>query len=134
MKMLRAVPASKGAARSQPALRLWRGLKNVRVPAEFARRGGTEIAMSSCTHDLAVATGFAASRTSLLFLVTARAQAFMQHGADLEFLSTAPWEREVCFPPCTYLEPTGRTQTVEVAEGERRGSYLVVEVRPHFGS
>ena len=45
MKMLRAVPASKGAARSQPALRLFRGLKNVRVPAEFARRGGTEIAM-----------------------------------------------------------------------------------------
>ena len=82
-----------------------------------------------------MAVRFAASRTSLLFLVTMRSRSFMQHGADLEFLSTAPWEREVCFPPCTYLEPTGQTQRVEAgAQGEGRGSYLVVEVRPHLGS
>ena len=130
--MLRANDAEAGA-RTAPQ-RLWRGSKNVSVPGELLRRGEllriTEIAMSSCTHDLQVAARFATSSTSMLFLVNART--FMQHGADLEFLSTAPWEREVCYPPCTYFKPTGATQEASVQIGERSCTCVIVEVTPHL--
>ena len=93
------------------------------------RTGGTERAMLSCTPDLPTAARFAAGREAMLFLVTAKS--FMQRGAALDFLSCLPHEREVCFPPCTYLKPTGRTQRVELP-GELR--CVVIEVTPHVGS
>ena len=109
------------------SVRLWRGLCNVR--GEITRMGGTELAPLSCTPDLATAAQFAMSREALLFLVTAKN--FMQRGAALDFLSCLPHEREVCYPPCTYLKPTGRRQQVELP-GELR--CVVIEVTPHVGS
>ena len=85
--------------------------------------------MLSCTYDLATAAHFASSREVLLFLVTAKT--FLQHGASLEFLSCLPHEREVCYPPVTYLKPTGRTQQMELTGGLR---CVVIEVIPHVGS
>ena len=110
--------------------RLWRGMRNVRAPDELMRRGATELAPLSCTTDLEVAAGFASSRSSLLFLVRADG-AFMQRGASLQWLSTAPFEQEVLYPPYTYLKPTGRTQVVELAGGQ---TCRVVECEPHFGA
>ena len=122
IKRLRAVDAG-----ARAPLRLWRGLCNVR--GDIPRTGGTEPAMLSCTPDLEMAARFATSRQALLFLVTAKT--FMQRGASLDFLSCFPQECEVCFPPCTYLKPTGRAQSVELP-GELR--CVVVEVTPHIGS
>jgi hypothetical protein len=107
--------------------RLWRGMSNVR--ANIARAGGTEQAPLSCTVDLAAAARFASSREALVFLVTAKT--FMMHGADLTFLSCKPHEHEVAYPPCTYLKPTGRTESVELPNDLR---CVVVEVTPHVGS
>ena len=109
----------------QPGQRLWRGLLNVR--AEMSRAGGTDPAMLSWTPDLQTAANFAAGRTPLLLL--ARPRTFMQRGAELQFLSMLPWECEVCYPPCTLLKPTGRTQRVEI---DRQITWEVVEVEPNI--
>ena len=93
------------------------------------RIGGTELAPLSTTPDLSTAARFSTGREAFLFLVTARS--FMQRGAELSYLSCLPQEREVCYPPCTYLKPTGRTQRLELP-GELR--CVVVEVTPHVGS
>ena len=49
----------------------------------------------------------------------------------IDFLSCLPHEREVCYPPCTYLKPTGRTQRVEMSD---ELTCVVLEVTPHVGS
>ena len=123
IKLLRAVHANENTT-----VRLWRGMRNVSGDS-LARSGGTEPAMLSCTSHLTTAAHFATSREPLLLLVTAKT--FLQRGASLDFLSCLPHEREVCYPPSTYLKPTGRTQHVELA-GEVRCT--VLEVTPHVGS
>ena len=123
IRRLRAVEAERAGG----VERLWRGMRNVR--ADMRRAGGTEPAILSCTPDLETAARFATSRTSFLLLV--RARSFMQRGAELQFLSVAPHECEVCYPPCTLLKPTGRTQRLEI-NGQL--SCEVVEVEPHLGS
>lgn len=35
----------------------------------------------------------------------------LQRGADLDYLSAFPGEREMLYPPLTHLLPTGRTMT-----------------------
>ena len=52
----------------------------------------------------------------------------MQYGAELQWLSAFPHEAEVLYPPLTYLQPTGRTQIVEL----RGYRFTVVEVEPHL--
>ena len=42
--------------------------------------------------------------------------------ADISWLSAFPGEKEVLFPPLTYLKPTGRAEVV--------GQCTVVEVTP----
>ena len=51
-----------------------------------------------------------------------------QYGADLSWISAFPGEAEVCFPPLTYIQPTGRTQDVIV----RNKKFHIVEVEPHI--
>jgi hypothetical protein len=46
-------------------------------------------------------------------------------GADLAWISLFPNESEVLYPPLTYMQPTGRSQVVEV-DGFH---YTIVEVR-----
>ena len=107
---------------------LWRGMKNLRVSDDFMhmRRGGTELAPMSTTSDLAVAAHYGVSSGSLVLKV--KVDNFMQYGADVQWLSAFPAEAEVVMPPLTYLQPTGRTQAVQV--GDRR--FHVVEVEPHL--
>ena len=54
----------------------------------------------------------------------------MQRGASLQFLSLVPHELEVCYPPCTFLKPTGRVQRVNVSDDL---ACEVIEVEPHLG-
>ena len=105
-------------------------MRNVRAPDELVRSGGTELAPLSFTPDLKVAAGFAAARTSLLLVINTDVS-FMQRGAALQWLSTAPFEQEYLLPPCTYLEPTGRKQIIELTGVQ---ACTVVEVVPHAGS
>ena len=110
-------------------LRLWRGMRNVQAPEYLRHRGGTERAILSTTTDLETAVRFSSSRTGFLFLIVPRS--LLQCGAFTAWLSCFPSEQEVLYPPCTYLKPTGRVQTLELTN---ELSCTVVEVTPHHGS
>jgi len=118
----------RAAAGEERPITLWRGMKNLRVTDDFMRlrQGGTELAPMSTTTDLDVAVRYGRSEDSLMLKITAKN--FMQLGADLQWLSAFPTEAEVCYPPLTYLQPSGRMQAVEV--GAHR--FTVIEVEPHI--
>mmetsp|Transcript_76621 Transcript_76621/g.151867 ORF Transcript_76621/g.151867 Transcript_76621/m.151867 type:complete len:1162 (-) Transcript_76621:155-3640(-) len=120
IKLLRAVRANESLG-----LRMWRGIRFVSHNS-LAGSGGTERAMLSFTTDLTSATHFATSQEVLLLLI--RAKTFSQCGASLDFLSCVPHEHEVCYPPSTYLQPTGRMQQVELPGNLK---CTVLEVIPH---
>ena len=80
---------------------LWRGIKGVKAPEEFLRKGGTELAPMSSTCDLRVAARYARGvPDALLFMLLV--DNFMQEGADLTFLSAFPQERDA-LPPSSPL-------------------------------
>jgi hypothetical protein len=109
---------------------LWRGMRNLEVADSFMERGGTELAFMSTTRDLAVAVRYCLSPKSLLLKLVC--PNFMTTGADVHWLSAYPEEAEVLFPPLTYLQPTGRTETVTIRRGGEELSFTVVEVHPQF--
>jgi len=106
---------------------LYRGMRDVTAPEEFCLQGGTEVSPMSTTTKLEVALTYAASDNSLILRL--QTSSFMQRGADLEYLSCFGTEKEILFPPLTFLEPTG---TKEEFEFDGRFKYTVVEVRPHL--
>jgi len=131
IKKLRAtyVAAQKQSGRhANERQRLYRGMKSVDVGDDFLRdgNGGTEVPPLSTTTDLKVAVQYGLGAESLLFVLTV--SSFMQYGADLSWLSAFPGEAEVCYPPLTYLHPTGHVEVVTF------GGYTfkVVEVTPHI--
>lgn len=103
-------------------------MKNLKVAEEFMvdQRGGTEVAPMSTTSDLRIAAQYGVSDTSLLFKI--KVSNFLQYGAELQWLSAFPGEAEVCYPPLTYLQPTGRTQVVTMGGTQ----FTVCEVTPHI--
>ena len=114
-----------------------------RTPAEWSaalseqqyfvlREGGTEAAAMSTTSSLNIAMRYALSRRSLLLRIAAAS--FMQAGADLSFLSAFPGEKEMLYPPGTYLWPTGQRQTVELGDTPGESVIVVVEVEPTLPS
>lgn len=82
----------------------------------------------STTTDLSVAVRYSLSSSSLLFKL--RSNSFMQRGADLTWCSAFPDEREILFPPLTFLRPTGKTLELNYAASGMK--YTVVEVEPVF--
>ena len=119
---LRAVGAS--SADAQSPVDLWRGLRDMVVDPHFLSQGGTELAPMSTTTDLSIAVTYSRGTSSLLFKL--KTGSFMQRGADLDYLSTFPGEREILFPPLTYLAPTGLTMTIV----EQGVTFTVMEVIP----
>ena len=111
---------------------LWRGMRSVRVSAEFMKKGGTELGFMSTTKELGVAVRYSLSRHSLLLKIVV--PSFVSFGADLEWLSAFSNEAEVLYPPLTYLQPTGRTDTVDAVDRNGRPvTFTVVEVTPYIG-
>ena len=49
-----------------------------------------------------------------VLLLRPRASSFMDRGPEFSFLAAFSAEAEFVFPPCTYLAPTGRAQTLRV--------------------
>lgn len=90
------------------------------------QRGGTEVAPMSTTSNFRVAAQYGLSENTLIFKI--KVSNFMQYGAELQWLSAFPGDAEVCYPPLTYLQPTGRTQVVTI--GSKR--FTVCEVVPHI--
>jgi len=103
---------------------LWRGMKHRVLPLQFNQQGGTELAPMSTTQNLEIALQYSACRgDAVLFCL--HMSNFMTRGADISFLSAFPAEREILFPPLTYLK---FMSVEEVALGEC--CYQVVHVMP----
>ena len=84
----------------------WRGLENMGATKEFFGQGGTEMACMSTTEVEDVARGFAKvgiAKNPLLLKI--KTTSCMDCGAELAWISMYPEEKEVLFPPLTFLKP-----------------------------
>eukprot|EP00662_Eupelagonemidae_sp_cell21_P057706 gene57706-biopygen6140 len=81
----------------------FRGMKDLKVPVDFAKQGGVEMACMSTTLRKDLAFHYSKSTNGLVFQVNARN--FMSRGANLEFLSIFPNEKEYLYPPGTFMFP-----------------------------
>ena len=61
--------------------------------------------------------------------VKIKTKSFMQRGADLEYLSAFPAEKELLYPPLTFLQPTGWSMEHSVGGVK----FTVIEVEPFAG-
>ena len=122
VRRLRAIGASEDGAIA--SVDLWRGMRNAEMPDEFLQLGGTELAPMSTTTSLKVAMEYCASKSALILRLNT--SSFMERGADIGFLSAFPNEKEVLYPPLTFLRATGAKQTVTVGDG----SVTILEVIP----
>ena len=104
---------------------------------EFEESGGCELAVMSTTNDPSVAVRYGISQHSLIFKFNARS--FLSRGASLLYLSAFPGEAEFCYPPLTFLKPTGKREVIEVEYSPNSGvpgvdvqkaCLTVVEVEP----
>lgn len=85
---------------------LYRGLKDLRPSDDFMERGGSELGPMSTTTSLEVALRYATSATPVI--VRLKIANFMQRGADISFCSAYPAEKEVVYPPQTFILPERR--------------------------
>jgi hypothetical protein len=111
VKKLRAVGKGSKAATSEVVL--WRGFRDMQVTPEFLANGGTEPAPMSATRDSKVAAGYAirngqTSRALLFKIVTDNN---LQRGANLDWVSMFPGEKETLYPPLVFMQATGETET-----------------------
>lgn len=132
IRKLRAVEAA--GACSNEWMDLWRGMHNLDILDEFIKEGGTESAPMSTTTDLKVAIEYALAHgkrnTKTALVLKLRTNGFLERGADLQFLSAFPAEKEICYPPLTHLRPTGRQESMTM----QGVLFQVIEVTPSFSS
>jgi hypothetical protein len=102
----------------------FRGVKNLKITDEFAKRGGTELAPMSTTLDLKIAVRYGMSRNSIIFRIVTMNN--LQRGSNIAHISVFPKESEVLFAPLTFLQPTGRSQVLKLGGI----TVTVVEVTP----
>ena len=104
---------------------LFRGLANVKAveDSDFFKEGGTNGAPMSTSRDLITAVKYAASESMLVLKI--KTTNFRQRGADIGFLSAFPQEKEILYPPRTFLQP------IKKEEHKMGGaSVAVIEVTP----
>ena len=101
-------------------------MKNNSVDDTFLRKGGADASCMSTSFDLDIIGSYAKSANPLIFRI--KVDSPMQMGADLEWLSCFPEEKEVLYPPLTYLKPMF-TQKIKNLDGG-----VVVTVSPNFPS
>lgn len=107
----------------------YRGLRDLQISTKFMEMGGTEMSCMSTTLDINVAAAFASgSMSPLIFRYLSND--FMSSGACIWFISVYPEEKEVLYPPLTYLScPTAGSHTEVVINGQ---TFPLVEVRPTY--
>ena len=116
----------RGNDTSGETLDFFRGLANVAPgdDSDFLERGGTMGAPMSTSRALQTAIQYAASEHMLVLKL--KTTNFRQRGADIGFLSAFPREKEILYPPGTFLEVTStehhqmgstRLQVAEVVPG-----------------
>lgn len=103
----------------------WRGLKDMRVPKEFLKHGGTELQCMSTTTDIEVAGQYAQSKHPLILCV--HCTSFMNRGSDISWVSMYAHEKEILYPPLTFLKVLGMRKIHDCEGG------YIVDVEPVIG-
>lgn len=103
-------------------VQFWRGLKDLRIPEEFELRGGTELQCMSTTADIEVAGQYGKSDRPLILCI--HCTSFMNRGSDISWLSLYPHEKEILYPPLTYLKFLGTRSIEDCKDG------CIVDVEP----
>ena len=71
----------------------------------------------STTSNVGIAAGYASkSEHSLFFRI--KVQSPMDNGADVSWLSAYPVEKEVIYPPLSYMQPLFQQSLKDVTDGE----------------
>jgi hypothetical protein len=123
LKRLRAVNADGADAATKNEF--WRGMKDLQVSSDFMTQGGTEPGCMSTSTEKDVVAQYSLSANPLVFRVTS--YGFMDFGASISWLSVYPKEKEILYPPLTYLKYV-KTTPIEGSDG------VVVDVLPVFPS
>lgn len=116
--------AEASAAVAMEANFFWRGMQNIKLPSGFKNAGGTELQCMSTTEDVNIAGQYGNSQHPLLFCI--KADSFMRRGADISWLSLYPHEKEILYPPLTYLKYLGQRKILN-------SPGIVVYVEPIMG-
>ena len=123
IKKLRTVGADDGSEAVETVV-LYRGMRDLVAGDKFIKMGGTELAPMSTTTDVKTAVTYSMSPESLIFRIVSANK--LRRGADLRWVSAFAGEAEVLYAPLTFLQPTGRSQVVELDGTGMR--FTVVEV------
>lgn len=99
IKKMRTVAAEKPDAYEKVVY--WRGLDGMALSQRFATEGGTEFGCMSTSTSKDVAIEFSKSKHPLVFKFATDNP--LSRGADISFLSVYPEEKEMLYPPLTYL-------------------------------
>lgn len=105
-----------------PGAKVYRGMAGVKMtprflhPNEFGSRVGNEVGFMSTTTKMEVAIGYMdeAKPHKQLFEINV---AQIDHGADIDFLSLFPGEKEMLFPPNACLEVVGAARVEHTSKG-----------------
>ena len=108
----------------------WRGLKDRKLSKDFFNAsGGTEFGCMSTSALKSIAFDFAKSKCPLVFKLVVTGA--LTDGADISFLSVYPQEKEVLYPPLTFLRVNKRQPYVDIVG---TNTMLVIEVEPQYPS
>merc|ERR1712039_1074378 len=89
----------------------------------FMLKGGTELGCMSTSTSKDIIGKYSQSSCPLIFRVVS--DGFMSRGADISWLSLFPSEKEVLYPPLTYLRPIRKVRI-------RNNGGFVVTVAPQI--
>jgi len=122
--------ASSSSSQQKENIYLWRGIKNTRITEDFLEglTGGTELGMMSTTRDLQIAAEYSQSVEGSALLFKFKIENIKQFGADVSWLSAFPTEKEILYPPLTFLQPTGKVETTTI----NGMAFTTVEIEPHL--
>ena len=116
---------------------LWRGISNVKLEEKFHTEGGTMLGFSSTSYDPNIAIKYLEPShdsnippvgSSHLLLKISTDSKGLNSGGEIKFLSAYPAEKEVLFPPLTFLKPViGSNDKVKLKHDR---IVTIIEVRP----
>lgn len=115
---------------------LWRGVANVGIADNF--KSGTEMACMSTSESPTEALNFANDKGFMFHIVC---NDYISKGQDISFISVYPHEKEVLYPPLTYLNIDTGSKDVnrraqarinKITAARKMKPIKVVTVRPTY--
>jgi hypothetical protein len=98
-------------------------LQDLKLTDDFIKNGGAELGCMSTSTNKDIVANYAMSHQPLVFRVISGG--FMGCGAEISWLSMYPAEKEILYPPLTYLKCV-RITKIKNSVG------VIADVSPHF--